>query len=54
LQFGYDRLIHSLGPVTIRDLETLRERLTMAGDTRDVLAARDSIKQVLGTQLIDS
>jgi hypothetical protein len=44
LQFGYDRLIRSLGPVTNRDVETLRERLAMAGDTRDLLAARDSVR----------
>jgi hypothetical protein len=47
LQFGYDRLIHAAGPATARDVETLRERLTLVGDTRDVLAARDSVKQLL-------
>jgi hypothetical protein len=39
LQFGYDQLIRSLGPVTARDLEVLKERLMMAGDARDVLAS---------------
>jgi hypothetical protein len=53
LQFGYDRFIRSLGSVTVRDLETLKERLRMTGDTRDVLAARDSVRQLLGTRLID-
>lgn len=51
LQSGYDRLLRSLGPVADRDVETLRERLTLAGDARDVLAARDSLKQVLGIRL---
>jgi hypothetical protein len=53
IQFGYDGLIRSLGSVTVRDLETLKERLTMAGDTRDVLAARDSVRQLLGARLLD-
>ncbi len=48
LQFGYERLIRSIGPVSARDVETVRERLTSAGDTRDILAARDSVKQLLG------
>jgi hypothetical protein len=46
-------LIRSLGPITAHDVEILRERLTLAGDTRDVLAARDSIKQFLGLRLLD-
>jgi len=54
VQFGYDRLIRSLGSVTVRDLETLMERLMMAGDTRDELAARDSVRQHLGTRLLDT
>jgi hypothetical protein len=54
LQFGYDRLIRSLGPVTNRDVETLRERLAMAGDTRDLLAARDSVRRLLGIRLLDT
>jgi hypothetical protein len=54
LQFGYDRFIRSLGHISLRDLETLRERLLMAADTRDVLAAWDSIRQLLGTRLIDT
>jgi hypothetical protein len=51
MQFGYEQLIRSLGSVTVRDLETLEERLLMAGDARDVLAARDSVRQLLGTRL---
>ena len=48
LQTGYESLLASLGPVTPRDVETLRERLLLAADPRDILAARDSIKQLLG------
>jgi hypothetical protein len=48
LQAGYEQYIAAIGPVTARDVESLRERLTMGGDTRDILAARDSLKQLLG------
>ena len=48
LQAGYEQLIRSIGFVAAQDVETLRERLTLAGDARDVLAARDSVKQLLG------
>ena len=53
LQSGYDRLLRSLGPVADRDVETLRERLALAGDARDMLAARDSLKQLLGLRLLN-
>ncbi len=52
LQFHYESLLASLGRITPRDVELLRERLSLAGDIRDVLAARDSIKQLLGICLI--
>jgi hypothetical protein len=48
LQTGYDALLHALGPVTARDIEHLRDRLALAADSRDILAARDSLKQILG------
>jgi hypothetical protein len=54
LQSGYEPLIRSLGTITARDVETLRARLTLAGDTRDVLAARDSLKLLLGFRITDS
>jgi len=41
---GYEPLLHSLGPVTARDVEPLCERLILAADTRDVLKAQDSLK----------
>ena len=53
LQAGYEQLIRSIGPIAAQDVETLRERLTLAGDARDVLAARDSLKQLLGLHLVD-
>jgi hypothetical protein len=54
LLFVYDQLIRSFGPITVRDLETLKERLMMAGDIRDALTARDSVRQLLGAQLLDT
>ena len=53
LQSGYKQLIPAVGAVTALHIEQLRERLTLAGDTRDLLAARDSLKQLLGIQLLD-
>ncbi|HKN71850.1 MAG TPA: hypothetical protein VJX30_12510 [Terriglobales bacterium] len=54
LQSGYEQLIRSIGPVAAQDVETLRERLTLAGDARDVLAARDSVRQLLGISPCDA
>jgi hypothetical protein len=51
--YGYEPLIRSLGPIAAQGVEILRERLTLAGDTRDILAARDSLKQLLGLPLLD-
>ena len=31
LQYGYEGLIRDVGPITVKDIEKLRERLTMAG-----------------------
>jgi len=53
LQTGYEQLIWATGTVTSQDIETLPERFMLAADTRDLLAARDSLKQVLGIRLID-
>ena len=54
LHFGYESLLGSLGPVTARDVETLRERLAPASDTRDVFNARESVKKLLGIRLLDA
>jgi hypothetical protein len=53
LQTGYEQLIPAVGTVTARQIEQLRERFTLAGDTRDLLAARDSLKQRLGLPELD-
>jgi hypothetical protein len=45
---GYDQLLRILGQVTSHDIESVRERLTLAADARDVLKARDSVTQFLG------
>jgi hypothetical protein len=54
LQFRYESLLGSLGTVTAFDVETLRHRLALASDTRDVLSARDSLKQLRGVRLLDN
>jgi hypothetical protein len=48
LQAGYESLIRTAGSVTVQDVERLHARLGMVGDPRDVLAARDSLIQLLG------
>jgi hypothetical protein len=48
LEFGYDPLIRSVGHVTGRDLTLMKERMALAGDTRDVLAACNTLKQLFG------
>jgi hypothetical protein len=53
LQTGYEQLIPAVGTVTAQQIEQLRERFTLAGDTRDLLAARDSLEQLLGMAQID-
>ncbi len=47
LQTGYERLIAAIGPVTAADIERLRQRLFLAADRRDILAARAFLTQVL-------
>jgi hypothetical protein len=48
LQCGYDSLIRTTGTVTVRDIDLLADRLAPAGDARDLAAACDSLKQLLG------
>jgi hypothetical protein len=48
LQSGYEPLIQVAGRVTARDIELISQRHAMAADARDLLAARDSLKQLLG------
>ena len=54
LHAGYERLIRSIGPITAQDVDRLQARLALAGDPRDVLAARDSLKDVLGLPRLGS
>jgi hypothetical protein len=54
LQAGYEPLLRAIGPVTASEIEPVRERLILAADPRDVLAASDSLKQVFGLRLIDN
>jgi hypothetical protein len=53
LQSGYEQLLPAIGTVPANQVEQLRERFTLAGDTRDLLAARDSLKQLLGLPQLD-
>jgi hypothetical protein len=48
LQSGYEPLIRAAGTATGHDIELIKQRHTVAGDARDLLAARDSLKQLLG------
>jgi hypothetical protein len=48
LQSGYEPLLRQLGRVTAQDFTRLADRLNLAGDTREVLAARDALTQMLG------
>jgi hypothetical protein len=48
LQSGYEPLLRALGPVTAEEIDQLRDRLALAADARDLLAARDSLKHLLG------
>ena len=54
LQSGYEPLIRAAGATTAGDIEHLHDRLTLAGDARDVLAARDSLNQLLGLPQLGS
>jgi hypothetical protein len=54
LQSVYNSLIRDLGSATTADIDLLRQRLALAGDTRDVLAASDSLKKILGIPLMGS
>ena len=46
-------LILVVGTATARQIEQLRDRFTLESDPRDLLAARDSLKQLLGLPQLD-
>jgi hypothetical protein len=52
MQTGYELLLRAAGTVTASDIERLRGRLLLAGDPRDVLAASQSLKQIMGIRLL--
>jgi hypothetical protein len=54
LQNGYEALLRTAGRVTGGDVEAMKERLALAGDPRDVLAARDSLRQLLGISPLET
>jgi hypothetical protein len=54
LQSGYEPLIRSLGSVTGRDVERVHARLALTADARDLRAARDSLKRLLGVSSLDT
>ena len=54
LQCGYEQLIGQLGTVTERDIEQICQQLASTADARDVLAARDSLQQILGISQVDA
>jgi hypothetical protein len=53
LQSGYVPLVQSIESVSSSELSTLRDRLTLEGDPRDVLAACDSLRRLLGIRLVE-
>jgi hypothetical protein len=48
LQTGYEQLIPAAHPVTVPQIDQLRDRFLPACDRRDIVAASDTIKQLLG------
>jgi hypothetical protein len=54
LQSGYEQLLQRVGRVTGPDIESLRERLSLAGDARDVLNARDSVMKLVGIRPMET
>ena len=48
LQAGYEALIRAAGTMAADDIDRLQVRLALAGDPRDILAARDSLAELLG------
>ncbi len=54
LQAGYETLIGLVGTVTSQEFERLHAHLALAGDPRDILAARDSLVELLGLPRLGS
>ncbi len=54
MQNGYEQLIRGVGAVTTRDIVGLAARQAFAGDTRDVLRARDSVMGLFGVRPVEA
>jgi hypothetical protein len=54
LQAGYEPLIRTIGTITAQDVDRLQARLVLAGDPRDVRAARDSLMELLSLPRLGS
>jgi hypothetical protein len=48
LQTGYEPLLHAVGAVTAFEIEMVERQFFLKADRRDVVAARESLKQILG------
>ena len=53
LQSGYESLFRSIGRVTVQDIQRVARAASLAGDARDVRAARDSLTRLLGLRPFD-
>lgn len=51
LQAGYEPLLAATDRMTGTELKTLKDKMLMAGDARDVLAASDLLHHLLGVSL---
>lgn len=54
LQAGYEPLLAATGRMTGPELKALKDRMLMAGDARDVMAASDSLRNLLGIPQFDA
>ncbi len=54
LQSGYEQILKRVDSVTEPEVAAVRERLLMAGDARDALKARDSVRGILGIRPIET
>lgn len=52
LQNGYETLLGAASGATTAQVDAVKERQLAAGDVRDVLAARDSLKRLLGIPIV--
>ncbi len=50
LGLGYEPIIRAVGSVSMREIDGVMKKMTLAGDVRDVLKARDSVMRVLSVR----